>query len=407
MVTGGRYGPKMESGVVVVEQGENAAVGSRRARLTAPIAMVLATAFWPALAGAVPAPTAGVTAPSSLSAVSCPTLSSCMAVGTQGLATTTGLAEQWDGDGWTVMPTPSTGVADTTLAAVSCSAPGACSAVGSTQPGQGLAYPGSPLVERWDGTAWTIQAMPLPSGSNLSEYLTGVSCPSAQRCVAVGFYSVNGEGTGTVAADWNGASWSLQTFPYPSAELLGVSCAAEASCTAVGQFGGQTAADHWNGTTWTALRPPNPTTPQPGDGLVAVGCTSDPTRSCQSVGEVSNGDFGVSTFGAGWNGRAWTVESTPSPSNHAALLGVSCGTVNACVAVGGHPVSGVGELPLIGVWNGTGWTSRSGPLVRGTLDGVSCSDPSACTAVGLAQSQGGGLPLIERWNGTSWRQQAP
>jgi hypothetical protein len=79
--------------VVVVDHWEPSAVGSRWARLTAPIAMVLATAFWPILAGAVSGPTAGVTAPSSLSAVSCPTLVSCMAVGTQGLATTTALAE--------------------------------------------------------------------------------------------------------------------------------------------------------------------------------------------------------------------------------------------------------------------------------------------------------------------------
>jgi hypothetical protein len=371
------------------------------------MAIVLVTAFSPALAGAVSAPTAGVSAPSSLSAVSCPTLNSCVAVGTQGQATTTALAEQWDTDGWSVRATPSTGAADTTLAAVSCSAPNACSAVGSTQAGQGLAYPGSPLVERWNGSAWSMEAMPEPSGAGLSEYLTGVSCPSAERCVAVGFYSVNGEGTGTIAADWNGTSWSLQTFSYASAQLLSVSCASAGSCTAVGQFGGQTAADHWNGTTWTPLRPPNPTTPQPGDGLVAVGCTSDPTRGCQSVGTEASGDFSVSTFGVGWNGRAWTLEPTPSPGNHAALLGVSCGIVNACVAVGGHSVSGVGDLPLIGLWNGIGWTARSGPLVRGTLDGVSCTDPNACTAVGLTETDSRGLPLIERWNGMSWRVEAP
>jgi hypothetical protein len=330
-----------------------------------------------------------------------------MSVGAQGAATSSSLAERWDGQHWTVVPTPATGAADTYLTAVSCSSADACAAVGYTQPGQGLAYPGTMLVERWNGSAWAFQVMPHPGGSGLSAYLMGVSCPSAARCVAVGFYSVGGTGTGTIAAAWNGQSWSLQPFAYPSAELLGVSCAGRLSCVAVGQSAGfQTAADRWDGSAWKPLKPPNPTTPIPGDSLSAVGCARVPSLGCQAVGLYGTGDMSQSTFGLGWNGSSWAREYTPSPGNNAELGAVSCGTASACIAVGGHVASGVGALPLIGAWNGSSWSTQRNPLLRGTLDGVSCTSATACTAVGLAQSRGGGRPLIERWNGTSWSLQA-
>jgi hypothetical protein len=67
-------------------------------------------------------------------------------------------------------------------------------------------------------------------------------------------------------------------------------------------------------------------------------------------------------------------------------------------------VPSLGSLPLIAFWNGSGWSSQHSPLVRGDLDGVSCTTATACTAVGLAH---GGHPLIERWNGTSWSLQHP
>ena len=158
-------------------------------------------------------PAASVATPSSLAAVSCPTLTACIAVGAQGGTTSSALAERRDGQSWKVVPTPATGAADTYLTAVSCSAPTACTAVGYTQPGQGLAYPGTLLAERWNGSTWAIQSIPEPSGKNVGAYASGVSCPSVNRCVAVGFYAINGAGEHTIAENWNGTSWSLQTFP--------------------------------------------------------------------------------------------------------------------------------------------------------------------------------------------------
>jgi hypothetical protein len=47
-----------------------------------------------------------------------------------------------------------------------------------------LATP-QPLAEQWNGSAWTIQSTPNPTGSNQNE-LYAVSCASSTTCTAVG-----------------------------------------------------------------------------------------------------------------------------------------------------------------------------------------------------------------------------
>ena len=72
--------------------------------------------------------------------------------------------------------------------------------------------------------------------------LQGVSCTSATACTAVGDY-VNRDGTQvTLAERWNGTSWTIQSTPNPTgaqyagwtATLQGVSCTSATACTAVG-----------------------------------------------------------------------------------------------------------------------------------------------------------------------------
>lgn len=361
------------------------------------LALALSIA-WPGTA-ASPAPTPASSVPAELMSVSCPSAASCMAVGVSGQTTSQGLAEQWNGTRWSVLPTPPTGVTNAYLYGVSCSSPKACTAVGFTSTGI-PAQNSSPLAERWNGTRWSIQTVPMPSGTNVTSDLYSVSCPSAAMCAAVGIYTVNDAGTGSLLELWNGSSWSLQAPPpYPSPELLSVSCVSPNECVADGQFGGQSAAIRWNGSTWTSMHPPNPTAPESSDGLVGMGCTASPQFECQAVGWEGSGDFSQSTFGLGWVPGHWTLEYTPSPGNRAWLSAVSCASNSACVAVGWHPVPTVGRLPLLGFWDGTEWRTQSPPLVRGSMDGVSCASSVSCTAVGTRPT---GAALIEHWNGSTW-----
>jgi len=69
--------------------------------------------------------------------------------------------------------------------------------------------------------------------------LLGVSCKSATSCTAVGYY-VNDSTSVTLAERWNGTSWTIQSTPNPTGgsllQLNGVSCTSTVACTAVGQY---------------------------------------------------------------------------------------------------------------------------------------------------------------------------
>jgi len=94
----------------------------------------------------------------------------------------------------------------------------------------------STLVEHWNGTTWAIVASPNPAdGATLS----GISCPSATACYAVGDFR-SGSPSFTFAEQWDGTSWAIISTPNPGsatyAALAGVACPAPAACFAVGQY---------------------------------------------------------------------------------------------------------------------------------------------------------------------------
>ncbi len=137
--------------------------------------------------------------------------------------------------------------------AVSCPSVTACAAVGHYFSTTGIEVT---LAERWNGTSWAIQISPNPSGAAGSG-LDGVSCTSATACTAVGSYTGATGATRTLAERWNGATWAIQSTPNPiaatSSSLSSVSCTSNTSCTAVGYFQNSagtflTLAERWNGT---------------------------------------------------------------------------------------------------------------------------------------------------------------
>ena len=279
-------------------------------------------------------PTPGLTGQGGLTGVSCLSATDCTAFGNIDVRT---LIEHWDGTNWTVRPGPSPiGSSSVGFTGLSCTSPTSCTGVGGYVP------PGShsehPLAEHWDGTAWTIQHVPLPAGASAANLDGGVSCSSATRCTAVGEYGLKSQaGALPFVARWNGTAWTAHTTPMPAGAtggfLNGVSCTSPSGCTAVGGFDNAAGtavpsfAVRWDGTTWTvqAVNAPD------GGGLGAVSCTSG--TSCTAVGFLSN--TGLAEH---WDGSRWTVQPTPVPKNGTAtfaiLLGVSCLSATYCTAVG-------------------------------------------------------------------------
>src|SRR5205823_6208372 len=133
-----------------------------------------------------------------------------------------GLTEQWNGATWSVISDGFVGPSSAT--ALSCTSSTSCFALNSFYFGQ------------WNGTAWS--AAPSQSTAQTPENLA-VSCVDTTFCAAVGarFYSDFPTSTilrRTLARHWNGSVFVLLASPDPSCppatELRAVACATATQC---------------------------------------------------------------------------------------------------------------------------------------------------------------------------------
>jgi hypothetical protein len=303
--------------------------------------------------------------------------------------------------------TASASTALNVLTGVSCTSATACTAVGYSS----NASSQQTLAERWNGTSWTIQSTANPTGASgqvLQSGLTGVSCPTAAYCTAVGDYENSNNVFVSLAERWNGTSWTIQSTPNLTRALFttltGVSCPTAEDCAAVGYYNayGNTdlsLAERWNGSAWHIQSTPN-STAATSSVLWGVSCTSG--TACTAVG--NNGRV---TLAERWNGMTWTIQSQ---STFGSLAGVSCPTVGDCTAVGVYRSSSGLILTLAERWNGASWTTQFPPnlasAIESDLRGVSCPTSTDCTAVGdYVDKFHNEFTLAMRWNGTAWHVQ--
>ncbi len=347
--------------------------------------------------------------------VTCPLTTACVAVGVG----ESGAAQSWminqiGGGGWSVSqvapPLPS-GSTQTALSGVSCTST-ACTAVGSYRDSGGTYRP---LVERWNGSAWSLQEAPNPPEGNGQSAMLAVSCPASTFCITGGEAQSR-----PVSYIWNGATWSAGWAPLPSGatqgKLTSVSCTSTTACTLVGvsseKIGTEKPlAERWNGSGLSIQSSPSPAEAQGFVNFSGVSCAG--SSSCTAVGyyasKVEAGQpVEVKTLAESWNGASWSIKTTTnSPaSKYSALTGVSCPSTTVCTAVGlGEPgPAGEAEVTLAEGWNGTAWSTQTtvnpAPLTEDELKDVSCIGSNLCIAVGwngYAKNS-----YIERWNGSAW-----
>ena len=359
-----------------------------------PGAPASATPIWSVLSAPAGA------ASGSLADVSCVSPTSCFAVGAQHFSTTQiTLVERWDGTKWSIVSSPNpAGARSSQLTAVHCVTSTTCFAVGQYSTWSA----DTTLVERWDGTKWSIVSSPNPAGAAAAG-LSDVQCTSATRCVAVGSFFVSSE-TATIEQTlvelWNGSSWSIVASPNVSptfdSSLTGVSCTGSSNCFAVGQYATdlvvQTLIEHWDGRAWSLVASPNSSVTD--SELSAISCPS--ATSCFAVG------FGRRTLVEHWNGLRWSIQAIPTPSgaSGAGLVSVSCPSLTRCFAVGDSFDMSV-VTRLVEAWNGTSWSIVNTPIPAGAsfsrLSGVSCSTTTSCFAVGEYERGAGVHSLLERY----------
>jgi hypothetical protein len=343
---------------------------------------------------------------------SCTSTSSCVAVGyrlgNKGAEVT--LAEVWNGTSWSMTKTPNpAGSVESQLSSVSCVSATDCVAVGQVEGQIGQ----QPLAESWNGTSWTAEDI---STGGIFAALDGVSCTTADQCMAVGSIDSFKGGQKALAEYWNGTTWTktkvAQLSGTESPSLESVSCSSSGACEAVGTYENtsedlSTFAEAWTGTRWISQTTPNPKGSSASE-LVSVSCGS--AVSCLAVGYTESATS-TASLSELWNGSAWSIARTPSPSGSqgSELLGVSCTSPTACTAVGGYFSSSDLDATLALAWNGESWSieASQNPSTEGSVFlAVACTSESDCTAVGVAfGTRSPALPLVEYWDGTTWSTQ--
>jgi hypothetical protein len=343
-----------------------------------------------------------------MSGDSCPSATFCVAVGrSAGPTINRTLVEQWNGTDWSLVASPNAPRSIySSLSGVSCPNVTSCVAVGTRSTSNNSS---GTLIEQWNGAGWSMMTSPNPGG--VRNVLSGVSCPSTNNCFAVGNH--NGK---VLTESWNGSSWSVMQSADPGGSavaLSGVSCPSTDSCFAVGQWtppnraGEAPLIERWDGDGWSV-------TDSPAAGLfgntalTGVSCVT--TSSCFAVGFAANPEVlsgQASPVTERWDGERWLLVTAPVPQfeYHALLGGVSCASTSSCFAVGssGFSLDGSGSSnTLVEQWDGTRWSadvSATPSSATGiNLAGVSCASAANCFAVGndVTPNRNVSKPLIER-----------
>jgi len=168
-----------------------------------------------------------------LAGVACASSSDCWAVGSQPFGSAGEVVATTDGGAaWALQSVPRD---SGPLSAVSCPSATTCWAIGSPYNGSGV------LATTDGGTTWATQLLPFGVGG-----LSDISCPTTSDCWAVAG-SVNYfpgvfvppiafGGSGVIVATTDGGSlWSVQGVPTDVVAVSGVSCPSATACWAVGE----------------------------------------------------------------------------------------------------------------------------------------------------------------------------
>ncbi len=312
---------------------------------------------------------------------------------------------------WVLTTTPDTGSGSNVLNAVSCPSVGACTAVGYFDNGT----VDRALAESLSASVWAV--MPVQDqGTGLNE-LNGISCPATGSCVSVGTYrtaaGVNQDLIETLVA----GTWSVH-HPSPDAngannELAAISCTSLTSCMAVGHYNSkgvaQSLAIALAHGAWTVVQSPDKG--KSTNQLAGVSCSAGATLECAGVGYFNDlisgfADVAAQALAQMWSAGTWSLMTAADAMvSDVSANDVSCPSASSCVAVGTLvDPAGTHEVFIEDLANGT-WSMVPGPgpsPTTNSLGGVSCPSATSCVAVGFYATAKTGQALIETLSGGTW-----
>ena len=334
------------------------------------------------------------------------------------------LIAYWDGTSWTqqVAPNPDGSAILTAVAAVSPTDAWALGSYGYSTSAPSAQWFNA-LAEHWDGASGQQGAMATPPSSS-GAHLSSTAVVSASDIWAVGSWDDFGAGDGPapLIEHWDGSAWSIvpsPVLPQPAAnqgaQLYGVTAVSATDAWAVGYIGTGTHHNlilHWDGTSWTRVRGPHMGPLASLSGVTAISATKVWAVGTTHV-TVTGRTIKV-PFALRWNGKVW--QRMPNIQG-GSLLAVT-GSENNIWAVGGQRVGryNLGSAcnnchggTLIEHWNGKHWKNFSGPTkypssLHQPLVSIAMSSANEMWAVGYHEDEHSlqSQTLIERYINGVW-----
>lgn len=249
---------------------------------------------------------------------------------------------RWDGSFWHEAPAPDVPGLPEKLAAVSTLSPTAAWAVGSTVAALPRSTLNIPLISFWNGSDWSVVPNPALFDTAFGR-LVGVTAIDANNVWAVGEV-FDGASTKPLVMRWNGTAWSVAALPnsVATATLQAIGASGVNDIWVVGNLGTGNLTLRYNGSSWSVIASPNDLSRNdltntlrsvvainPSDAW-AVG-TATATR-LNAAGSPVSVEF---TTIMHWDGKAWSMVPSPDPSiQHNFLYGVARVNSNDLWAVG-------------------------------------------------------------------------
>ncbi len=168
-------------------------------------------------------------------------------------------AEHFDRTRWTAFSLPNVGVQENVLYAVSMPSSGRAWAVGYFVNGK---FEQQTLIEHFDGNVWSV--VPSPSPGALQNILFGAAAISDSDVWAVGAERDSSGLWHTLTEHWDGSAWSVVNAVDAGSsgnQFYAVNALASNNVYAVGQesgagFPNQALIEHWDGKNWSVVSSP-------------------------------------------------------------------------------------------------------------------------------------------------------
>ena len=265
------------------------------------------------------------------------------------------LAEHWDGATWSLVDTPSVGPRGDQLYGVAAVSPSDAWAVGYAA-GKENTYTSKTVIEHWTGAAWSLVPSPNPSKDPLygANQLYDVRAFASNDVWAAGWQWTE-TGYAPLIERWDGTSWTVSRTPsagFRQVQALDGTSSNDlwaAGFRSTYAHGSQSLILHWNGSTWSIV--PTPILPYDNylNGVTALSATD-----AWAVGYSRDG-LDIQPYVLHWDGSRWTTASSPHLSSTYNFLQTAVAVSPGDVWAAGYRTVNGRDVTFVEHWDGARW----------------------------------------------------